>query len=320
MVLDSYTQFNPNGIGAHILNLGYAQLVSMFTICTDKAVLVESGGTTSITNSNSDFGNYGLYADGVGSVQFSAEIDGGGQTFSPYQLRNLNTSTRPYVGQVVTIGDLYYNVREIQVTQGGSGYVTAPDVSISIGSGPNAIAAQGVAVIEGGQVVAVELVSSGQNYTSSDAITISFTGGGGVGAAAVAVKNPVYYTIQSASPVVSGSTAITLVEALPYVPIDGATVNFYPVSRIISNSHCFEYIGSGTDISTCLPALGGVPIQENEVVQINGGRVAVTSTDHLGNFRVGEGLVINQNTGTISGSDFTKSILATVTPYILALS
>lgn len=320
MVLDSYTQFNPNGIGAHIFNQGYAQLVSMFTICTDKAVLVESGGTTSITNSNSDFGNYGLYADGVGPLQFSGEIDGGGQQIGPYLLKNLTTTQRPYVGQVVTIGELYYSIREIQVTSGGGGYSSPPAVSVTIGTGPNAIAAQGVAVIAGGQVVAVELVSSGQNYTAADIVTVSFSGGGGGGAAATAIKNPVYYTVESATPVVGGATAITLVESLPYVPADGDTVNFFPVSRIISNSHCFEYIGSGTDITTCLPALGGVPVQANEVVQINGGRVAVTSTDHLGNFRVGEGLVINQNTGTITGTDFTKSLLATVTPYILALS
>jgi hypothetical protein len=319
MVLDSYTQFNPNGIGAHIFNQGYAQLVSMFTICADKAVLVESGGVTSITNSNSDFGNFGLYADGVGPLQFTAEIDGSGQNFSPYTIKNLSTATRPYVGQVVTVGGLYYRVREIQVTSGGVGYTSAPAVTISIGTGPNAIAAQGVAVVRNGEVVEVNVVSSGQNYTLTDAVTVTFNGGGGTGATAAVVKDPIYYTVESATPVVSGNSVISLVENLPYTPDDGDEIRFFPVSQIISSSHCFEFIGSGTDIQSSLPALGGVPIQENEVVQINGGRVAVTSTDHIGNFRVGEGLVINQNTGTISGEAFTKSILAIVTPYILAL-
>lgn len=320
MVLDSYTQYNSNGIGAHIFNQGYAQLVSMFTICVDKAVLVESGGTTSITNSNSDFGNFGLYADGVGVLQQTAEIDGNGQTLSPYNLKNLSTGQRPYVGQVITVGDLYYRVRKFNVTSGGSGYTSPPDVTVSIGTGPNAIAAQGVAVLSNGSVSRVELTSTGQNYTNSDTITVSFSGGGGGGATASVEKDPVYYTIESATPVSSGQTTVTLSENLPYTPSDGDSVMFYPISRIIANSHCFEYIGSGTDITTCLPSAGGIPIQENEVVQINGGKVAVTSTDHLGNFRVGEGLIINQNTGTVSGSDFTKAILATVTPYIFALS
>ena len=38
MVLDSYTQYNENGIGCSISNEGYAQLVSIFTICPDTAV------------------------------------------------------------------------------------------------------------------------------------------------------------------------------------------------------------------------------------------------------------------------------------------
>ena len=65
MVLDAYTQINQGGIGIHIMNEGYAQLVSLFTICCSYGVLVESGGTCSITNSNSSFGNYGLVASGA---------------------------------------------------------------------------------------------------------------------------------------------------------------------------------------------------------------------------------------------------------------
>jgi hypothetical protein len=70
MVLDSFTQYNPNGVGASITNGAYAQLVSMFTICSDKAVYCGSGGGCDLTNSNSSFGNYGLVAEGVGSLQY----------------------------------------------------------------------------------------------------------------------------------------------------------------------------------------------------------------------------------------------------------
>jgi hypothetical protein len=38
MVVDSYTQYNQGGIGVSITNEGYAQLVSLFTICDDIAV------------------------------------------------------------------------------------------------------------------------------------------------------------------------------------------------------------------------------------------------------------------------------------------
>ena len=51
MVLDSYTQYNENGIGCSITNEGYAQLVSMFTICPDTAVYV---GVQSLENTGTD--------------------------------------------------------------------------------------------------------------------------------------------------------------------------------------------------------------------------------------------------------------------------
>ena len=60
-------------------------------------------------------------------------------------------------------------------------------------------------------------------------------------------------------------------------------------------------------------------IQENEVDNRNGGLVIYTSTDQSGNFRIGDGLVINQSTGTISGNFYSKSLFANVTPFILAL-
>lgn len=323
MVLDSFTQYNPNGLGVKVYNLGYCQVVSMFTICCDKSVLAETGGLVSVTNSNSDFGNYGMYADGTGPLEQSGELVSSTINNSVFSLDNLTTGQVPYVGQVITVGELYYNVDSFEITNPGSGYTSLPTVSVSIGTGPNAIAAQGVAIIDGGQLVGIEVASSGQNYTASDTITVTITGGGGASAAAIAVKNPVYYTVAGVTEPftgVGGTVTVAIQENLPYTPSTGDTVNFWRVSRIIANSHCMEYVGSGIDINTAVPFTGGTAIQANEVIQINGGRVAITSTDQLGDFRVGEDLVINQNTGTISGQAFRKSILAIVIPYILALS
>jgi len=39
MVFDAYTQINQGGIGIHILNQGYSQLVSIFTICCQDGIL-----------------------------------------------------------------------------------------------------------------------------------------------------------------------------------------------------------------------------------------------------------------------------------------
>ena len=99
----------------------------------------------------------------------------------------------------------------------------------------------------------------------------------------------------------------------------GSTAYFNRLSLQITSSHSFEWVGSGTDIDTAKPALGGVVIQANEVVKRNGGEVIYTSTDQAGNFKIGDGLTINQLTGTISGRSFDQSILNKVTPLIIAL-
>lgn len=79
MVTDAFTQVNEGGIGIHIKNQGYAQLVSIFTICTQYGVLVESGGYCSITNSNSSFGTYGLVSDGVVNLSLTGFVSGSDQ-------------------------------------------------------------------------------------------------------------------------------------------------------------------------------------------------------------------------------------------------
>jgi hypothetical protein len=73
-VFDAFTQLNQGGIGVHIINNGYAQLVSVFTIFCSNSVLVENGGIASITNSNANFGDQCLTAKGIGALEFSGII------------------------------------------------------------------------------------------------------------------------------------------------------------------------------------------------------------------------------------------------------
>jgi hypothetical protein len=125
--------------------------------------------------------------------------------------------------------------------------------------------------------------------------------------------------LSSTQPTASGICTITVNENVPYAVGVGTTVPFYKQSRVLASGHSLEYIGSGTDITTALPFAGGVPIQENEIDMRNGGLVVYTSTDQAGNFRIGEGVAINQLTGTISGRFYSKSLFSTMTPFILAL-
>jgi hypothetical protein len=412
MVLDSYTQYNQGGIGCSITNEGYAQLVSMFTICNDVAVYCGSGGACDLTNSNSSFGNYGFVADGVSPLKYtgintsyaSANSDtfalnlstptynvsnalydnttgvttittsvnhnfqvGMGVTIaglgfscisgpgtvtfpsgtngyifevksvsSPNQFEvNVGVSTlthtyvsdgtakinvtRPFDGQTVYFGDLYNSVGKIIIGSGGTGYTSPPVVTIDPPSTSWGIQATAVAGVKNGSIVSIDIVSSGRGYTTLPTITVSSPNVGVNTATLTAELSPTYYFIQSATPISSGISTITVSENVPYAVGVGTTVSFFKQSRVLASGHSFEYIGSGTTIATCLPSTGGVAIQANETDPRNGGLVVYTSTDQTGNFRIGDGVVINQQTGTVSGAAYTKSLFSTLTPFILAL-
>lgn len=413
MVLDSYTQYNQNGIGASITNEGYAQLVSMFTICNDTAVYCGSGGGCDLTNSNSSFGNYALVADGVSSKKYTGIVtvatsensdtfvldlntptlnvtnavydnvtglttitvsqshnfnvgmgvsisnlifscsSGGGVAAFPsgnngyiFEVANIPTSTsfevyvgvstiqhtyvsggttkvnavRPFDGQVVYFGQSYYTVGSVNVSSGGTGYTGNTSVIFSSPETSWGIPASGIAEVKNGSVTKVEIVSSGRGYGSTPP-TLTF-GSPNVGInTAIGVANliPSYYSIQSSTPVVSGICTITLNDSVPFNVGIGTTTFFFKQSRILASGHSFEYIGSGTNIASALPVTGGVAIQENEIDMRNGGLVVYTSTDQSGNFRIGDGVTINQQTGTISGTFYSKSLFSSMTPFILAL-
>ena len=92
MVTDSFTQYNQGGIGVSITNSGYAQLVSLFTICNDIAVYCGSGGACDLTNSNSSFGDHGLVADGVSPIKYVGVVTAATANSSKFVL-DLNVPT-----------------------------------------------------------------------------------------------------------------------------------------------------------------------------------------------------------------------------------
>jgi hypothetical protein len=100
---------------------------------------------------------------------------------------------------------------------------------------------------------------------------------------------------------------------------DGATVNFYQRSYISASGYVFEYVGAGSNYGA-LPQYGiADPVQKQETIQLDSGKVFFTSTDQNGDFRIGTNLVVSQATGVISGRVFTQSLFANMTPFILAI-
>lgn len=328
MSVDSYTQYNQAGIGVSITNGSYAQLVSIFTICNDIAHYTSGGGQCDITNSNCSFGNKGLVAIGVGNENSKSiyrmtgvvvqEVEDGTNEIIISGIGNY----RPYTGQVCYFGKLYKFIDTISVVDGGYGYTVPPRVTIDPPTGPRGVTAQATAVLDDfGRVSQINIVNSGTQYETVPNVTITPPSGPGIGASAVVTKiQPIYYKIDSATLPSAGISTISLLENLNNIVSVGTTVYFFRQSLQVSTTISLEYVGSGTNINLAKPALGGITVQENEVIYEDGGLVVYTSTDQSGNFRIGDGVVINQATGQIGGRDFTKSLFTTITPFVLALS
>ena len=344
MVCDSFTQYNEAGIGVSITNNAYAQLVSIFTIACEKAIYCDTGGQCDLTNSNSSFGTYGLYSDGYGDIEFEGVTKS--PTSAEVDVVNIDNVTdiegnfrKPFDGQ-----GLYFHinlddyddvsiagqvtqplqlVRNINVTFGGNTGDYSPGappiVTVNNPLGPEAILAEfSPNVSAAGTITSIDVINSGRNFLPNQVVNVSISGGGS--ATAVADMDPILFTVERATePDKDGLSNVTLNEFLPYSVGAGVKVDFVRLSRIITSSHSFEYVGAGTDINRANPFQGGEPIPKNEIVAINGGQVPFTSTDQKGNFRIGEGLVIDQTTSTISGRDFNRAIQAQLTPLILAL-
>lgn len=113
MVADGFTQYNEGGIGIHLLNQGYAQLVSIFTIACDIGILTQSGGQCSLTNSNCSFGNFGLVSEGVSGIISSGSVSG--SYVEGDSNITISTTTKPKYAQAILFsGDPnYYTVDDV---------------------------------------------------------------------------------------------------------------------------------------------------------------------------------------------------------------
>ena len=351
MVCDSFTQYNEAGIGVSLTNNAYAQLVSIFTINNDIAIYADTGAQCDLTNSNSSFGNFGLVAVGLGITQYTGKVrddvipgDNSDVVVGKGVTDAQGDSRRPFDGQAlyfkidlgnypdaVGTGRITAPLQElasITVLNGGSGFsqTNPPDIVIRDNDGtvdpkgPQGIIAEGSAnVSAAGTITSIDVINSGRNYLPTQNIVVEVDGNTGL---ATAVMSPIYFTISEATdnrqdP--AGITTMTFNEFVPYELFTDDPFTLQRISRILTSSHSFEYVGSGTSINTSLPFEGALSIKENEVVATDGAQIPFTSTDQKGNFDIGEGIQVDQTTSTVRGRDFSKAIQAEVTPLILAL-
>ena len=232
MVVDSFTQVTLDGPGILCCNNGYAQLVSFFgTFCHYHAKAL-NGGQLNLSNCTTDYGRYGLIADGKSSSAiFTASAAADAST-----------------------GDLFFTIGAQTAGSAWHGSATRPQDNM--------------------------LVTIGSNTYPVKSATANGSGWD------VYIENPNPAALASNLGLAAGITS-------------GDAVSFFYRSYISTGGHTFEYVGSGTDYRAD-PANGGVPVEANQVKNLNSGKVFQSSTDHNGKFKVGDTFVVDQRTGQVN--------------------
>ena len=233
MVVDAFTQITLDGPGILVTNNGYAQLVSFFGTFAHYHAKAKNGGQINLSNCVSDFGRYGLIADGK----------------SPSAIATATASAANSGATTITIG-------AITTDSGFHGTVSRPLNHMMV-------------TIDG---VDYGVVSSTANGAGWDIV------------------------------LTSGLTS----------NITNTTVSFALRSYISTGGHTFEFVGVGTDYSDH-PDNGGVPVEANQVIELNGGKVWQSSTDHVGKFKAGDVLVVDQVSETVDLKDTTVTGNITIT-------
>lgn len=247
-VVNEFTQVCLDGPGLLVCNNGYAQAVSFFGLFCHYHAKALSGGQINMEVGTTDFGRYGLIADGKSSSAiFTATANGGASAGAITFAINAPTAggswfgdaNRPAINMLVQIGSDIYPILSSSANGGGW------NVTISRPNPSNRAQNLG-------------LINSHSN---------------------------------------------------------GATVLFFLRSMISTASHTMEYAGSGTNYNA-LPENGGVPQESNESINLNNGKVWLTSTDQNGKFKVGDTFAVDQQTGfvTIDPNSYSTNLVSDLSP------
>ncbi len=141
-------------------------------------------------------------------------------------------------------------VAGIALTNGGSGYTSAPTVTISGGGGTGATAK---ATISGGVVTGIIITNPGSGFTSAP--TVSFSGGAGAGAAATAFLSDNTTSPQWAGLTIPGGGTLTitfsadLASTVPPGLYQNEVLTYGSIPALY-----FDYLGTTQeDVQVCVP-------------------------------------------------------------------
>jgi len=149
----------------------------------------------------------------------------------------------------------YFYVSSINVTNGGTGYATAPTVTINGGGGSGATA---TATVSGGVVTAITVTNGGTGYTSTP--TVSFSGGGGINAAANVNRGTgIVFTAGSAG---SSTISVTITEGTCSVSTNmNITVNASPSITAQPSSKTICLPSGNQNVNYSVTATGATSFQ-----------------------------------------------------------
>ena len=127
IVSNDFTQVISDGIGAHILNNGRAELVSVFTYYAHIGYLAESGGRVRATNGNNSYGDFGSVAEGVDpfEIPVTAVVDNRLQYNA--DITNAETNGNEFLNVEYAHAGNKYSKANVQVFGAGTGAVAEAD-------------------------------------------------------------------------------------------------------------------------------------------------------------------------------------------------
>jgi hypothetical protein len=336
ILANDFTQINSDGRGVHALGNGRGEMVSVFTYYCDKSFYAQSGGFIRGLNCSSAYGETGAESDGTLAGETPVIVQTRGEQLF-YQPATLSTgSTSDVAGSMTTNGSgtatvtgntsgatatffryqiskdtIYIENRSGNFQQGETITVTKEDsstftVNLSASVGDSTAA-------QIGQINAlITLKSTDGTLSSATAIP--------VGANIRFAGNSTFYRVGAVTETnTSNETAtirLTLALGTNEQVADGTTTTITnDFSNVRLTGHDFLDIGTGSFADTNYPGAVGVTQpadQDDEVIELNGGRVYFSSTDQNGDFRVGDLFRIQQSTGiaTLNADAFDLSGLS----------
>lgn len=354
MIVDAYTQVAFNGIGLCVKGRGYAQMVSFFTNFSRVGVYAIDGGHASLLNSNTTFGDYGLRARGKrftvnantaqvqtaskNTIIYQSILDNKDNILNimfnglhndyPESGYNDNTSyiyksTEKDASLLIdAIANDFLNSSSDRTAQFVQGQFKGTDTSVD-----------NIYTTASGAVAVYDLSLVDQFLSSFDYIldgieeTVDFNQFSNP-SFEIKLQNLIAMVYEVHDKVVKQNLEIDdpLMGQDPDDPENTGIVRPFG-SLITSTAHDFSYSGSGVNFLGLPSNQNGVGATDFDIRVFKDlnpegeeeGRVYHTSGDEFGDFFAGDDFVIRQETGTIEGRTFAKSLFALVTPFSLAL-